>query len=149
MMRPEKKKLYTRASADAGVRMRIKTYLFWITGFPTGLNKQGLLNWVIVPGGQSKKTEQVLLDGEHLSKATYTVNKLRREFPRALPRIVGDADKWGDGVHRLLEFLKPAIHQGKKLPTGLFEAGGPYSPALSKQALQTAALHPLLKPLID
>ena len=78
--------------------MLIRRGLGWMTGFPDGAGQ-----WVSIPSGKPRTKTEV--GRTELRRATYTLNKLRREFPRALPRVVGDVDHWANLHRSLLEIL--------------------------------------------
>lgn len=92
--------------------MYIKKDLDFLTGYP-GLDGR----WVSQPEG--KEPEILSITREHIHKATFTINKLVRDFPKALPKLVGDVDKWSTLHKNLLEILKESIHNEKPYPDSL------------------------------
>jgi len=93
-------------------KMYIKRDLDLFIGYP-GINGK----WITHPEG--KEASEVVITREHIHKATFTINKLVRDFPKALPKIVGDVDKWSDRYKNLLELLKQSIHNETVLPESL------------------------------
>ena len=89
--------------------MYIRRDLGWVRGFPLGARQ-----WMeLAPGFPSCVHE---IDSNLTRKSTRTINMLLRDFPRGLPRLVGDKVRWADTHRALLEQLKPAIHHDA-LPT--------------------------------
>lgn len=95
-------------------RMYIKKNLDLFIGYP-GLNG----GWVSQPEG--KAPQIIHISREHIHKATFTINKLVRDFPRALPKIVGDVGKWSTRYNSLLEIMKLSIHSGKPFKDSLID----------------------------
>jgi hypothetical protein len=146
------RKLYRqkpKSGAISKVRTLMKSYLSWVSGFPIGLTDQGKLDWVVAPNIGHRPTEQIQLDGQRLSQATYTVKRLCRDFPRALPEVVGNVDQWKEGILRLLKLLKPPVHQGTCLASQLYQLEGMYSPTIADKATEIVKSHRVLKPFID
>lgn len=98
-----------RAAAKSRARLYLKRDLGWVRGFPGSS-----VHWHTVPPGAAREDRP--LDGELLRRSQRTLNLLRREFPKELPRLVGDVERFA-AVHRaLLDALKPTIHEGAPLP---------------------------------
>ncbi|KNY27973.1 hypothetical protein [Pseudobacteroides cellulosolvens] len=93
-------------------KMFIKRDLDLFIGYP-GINGK----WISHPEG--KEVSEVVITREHIHKAIFTINKLVRDFPKALPKIVGDVEKWSDRNKSLLELLKQSIHNETTLPESL------------------------------
>lgn len=93
-------------------KMYIKRDLDLFVGYPK-LHE----GWISQPEG--KEPDISSIKREHIHNATFTINKLVRDFPKALPKIVGDVDKWSTRYKNLLEILKMSIHNGKTLPDSL------------------------------
>ena len=106
-MRPLKPKKSIEGISRA--RMYIKRDLDLFIGYPDADGK-----WISCPEG--KEENEVVLTREHIHKATFTINKLVRDFPRALPQIVGDVEKWRENYKNLLDILKYSIHNETALP---------------------------------
>ncbi len=92
----------------------MKSKLWWISGYPDGDK------WIIVPFEGERGVETITLDRQHLRRATYATTKLYGEFPRALPKLVGDPEVWFEMVRGFLTLLKPWIHKGESPPQNLF-----------------------------
>jgi hypothetical protein len=119
--------------------------LGWLGGFPVAANGDGV-RWMTVP--PDAPAEEVTVDGRHLSRATYALNKLRTELAPALPRLADDPDRWLESIEGRLELLKGAIHHGDPLPTRAFESLlEPRS--LRDRAARLAESAPRLIPLLD
>ncbi len=93
-------------------KMYIKRDLDLFIGYP-GINGK----WITHPEG--KEASEVVITRERIHKATFTINKLIRDFPKALPKIVGDVEKWSDRNKNLLELHKQSIHNETALPESL------------------------------
>ncbi|WP_266222204.1 hypothetical protein [Paraliomyxa miuraensis] len=120
----------------------MKAKLGWLWGYPSA---QG---WTVVPSDGERSTEELVLDRDHLRRATYTANKLRGEFPRALPVLVGDVDAWQHAVSHVLATLKPWVHHGQAPPAELFETEV-YSRTARARAIALRREHPRLRGLVD
>ncbi|MEM9455131.1 MAG: hypothetical protein AAGF11_13200 [Myxococcota bacterium] len=132
----------TRASGLARARMLMKSKLGWLEGYP---DHEG---WTVVPDEGERGVERLTLDRNHLRRATYTAAKLRGEFPRAMPRLVGDVDAWHEAVSEVLAALKPWVHRDEPPPRELYSAGL-FSRTVSGRARTLAREHPSLHPLVD
>jgi len=93
-------------------RMYIKRDLDLFIGYPDPERV-----WVSFP--EKKEPETILITGKYIHNATFTINKLVRDFQKALPAIVGDVSKWSNRYKNLLEILKLPIHSGIPLPESL------------------------------
>ncbi len=123
--------------------MLMKSKLGWLEGYP------GEGGWtVVLDVGQRGRVEQLALDHTHLRRATYTANKLHGEFPRAMPRLVGDVDAWHEAVNEVLAALKPWVHRGEPPPRELYAAVRENSPATNR-ARTLRHEHPDLSALVD
>ncbi|HEY9063052.1 MAG TPA: hypothetical protein VIO64_21535 [Pseudobacteroides sp.] len=109
-MRPLKPKKSVEGISRA--KMYIKRDLDLFIGYP---NLNG--KWISQP--QGKEVLEIVITREDIHKATFTINKLVRDFPKALPKIVGDVEKWSDRYKSLLEILKLSIHNKEALPQSL------------------------------
>ena len=112
-MQPEKRDR-SRKMGVARARMYLSAHLGWIDGFPVGQQDQ-CVHWLGRPRVTRQPFGQVTIDRNVLRQAQFTLKKLTRRFPHALPEIVGDVDAWHDRVCDLLEALKRAIHDGQSL----------------------------------
>lgn len=132
----------TRASGLARARMLMKSKLGWLEGYP---DEEG---WTVVPDEGGRGVEQLALDRNHLRRATYTAAKLSGEFPRAMPRLVGDVDAWHEAVSEVLAALKPWVHRHEPPPRELYSAGL-FSRTACARARTLSREHPDLRPLAD
>src|SRR5262249_26215234 len=129
-------------------RMYVAADLPWLRGFPLGQDETSVTWAYSLPGGSANLT-QVQLSRAQLRRAQLTFNRLVHQFPRALPRVVGNVAAWSARVDRLLGQLKAAVHGGAPLPASLFDIPAARYPA--KIIRSTGALrrrHPALVPLI-
>lgn len=143
---------YTDAGAQSRVRNRIKTHLGWMSGFPykpDGKGDSSDFNWVVVRDAGADCVETITLSGQHLNNAVYTVNKLSRDFPKALPKVVGDAETWKVLILRLVGRIKPYLHENKPLRQNMFGDAGIFSNSVCKQAGALAKQFKSLTPLLD
>lgn len=132
-----------RVRANAGLgraRMYLRRDLGWVDGFPCGGGE-----WMELPrGGPAFKRT---LDGNLTRRATRTLNRLMREHPGDLPRLVGDKAHWAATLRALIELLKPAIHGGAALPDAPLEAHPFASRPLKRRAGELRARHESLAPV--
>lgn len=129
----------------ARAKMLQAANLGWLEGFPVEAAEDGV-RWITVP--VQAPAEEVTLDGRHLSRATYALNKLRTELAPALPRLADEPDRWMESIERRLELLKGAIHHGGPLPPRAFE--DLFEPrSLRDRAARMAEAEPRLRPLLD
>lgn len=111
-MKPIKPKKAVEGINRAKMFMKMNLGLF--TGYPADDGK-----WISFPEG--KQPEKIILTGEHIRKALFTVNKLLRNFPRAMPAIVEDIKKWTAQHKRLFSVLKNSLYTGKPFADSLIE----------------------------
>jgi hypothetical protein len=144
-MRSEARKETSKSAVAARAKMMQAANLGWLEGFPVAAAEDGV-RWVTVP--PQAPAEEISVDGRHLSRATYTLNKLRTELAPALPRLADEPDRWMESIERRLELLKGAIHHGAPLPPRSFETLlEPRS--LRDRATRLADSEPRLLPLLD
>ncbi|HEX3130944.1 MAG TPA: hypothetical protein VH394_26660 [Thermoanaerobaculia bacterium] len=145
-MRPESRK--TKETSKSAVAARAKMMqaanLGWLDGFPLE-PRDGGVRWATMP--PQAPAEEMTLDGRHLSRATYTLNKLRTELAPALPRLADEPDRWLESIERRLELLKQTLHHGAPLPARAFEIL--LEPRLRDRAARIADAEPRLQPLLD
>lgn len=133
-MTSESRKATSKSALAARARMFCTAHLGWLEGFPLPAPEGGV-RWIVVP--VHAPMEEIRLEGQHLSRTTYTLNKLRGELRPALPRLVSDPHAWLASVEHRIERLKPAVHQGSPPPAILDD------PTLSRA--QRERLHELLR----
>lgn len=141
-MRAHEPTARNKATGMARARMLMKGKLGWLSGYPEGDG------WMVVPEDGERTIERLALGRDHLRRATYTANELRREYPRALPALVGDVDAWHRAVGCVLEALKPWVHHGEPPPAGLLHAPI-FTAAVRRRAAALQREHPALHGLVD
>lgn len=147
-MQPDQKRARLQSQTIARGKMFLKAELDWLPGFPMG-QTSGAVAWMCIPQQGERKPRQVFIDRHHLHRATYLWYKMSRRFPRALPHLVKDVDHWTTGLPQILEWLKGAIHQNKKLPQSLINSEGCFSNSARKQSALLSRQHSTLHPLLD
>ncbi len=143
-MRAHKPTAKGKADAVSRARMLMKSRLWWLDGFP------GDDGWTALPLDGSREMETLALDRTHLRRATLTINELRRDFPRALGRIVGDGARWVEASHRVVSLVKPWVHGGggaDRPAASLFDTDL-FPRAVREQAGALAAECPALAPSV-
>lgn len=140
-VRPHQPLAKSKRSAEARARMLLKSGLGWASGVPVSVGAEGV-RWLCVPERGEFSEEVQALGRAELRRARFNANRVRREFPRALPRIVGDVDNWLASVDCLLAALKPGVHGGRALPPDLFEADHPYPPRTEAMRRRLLEAHP-------
>ena len=128
--------------------MFLKSGLGWLEGFPLGQD-EGCVSWMVMPRHGDSSGTRIELTRTHLRDAAQTWNRLVRGFPRALPRLVDDPDRWTEGVPQILQWLKGAIHDGKSLPESLIAIDRAFPPGIAEQAVAIATRWPSLRPLLS
>jgi len=144
---PEKKGLPKKAGISNARRL-LNTHLGWIGGFPQ-FDKKGNFHWRMPLDANEGKFETNLLTTNHLNKATQTVNKLKRDFPRALPRIVGDIHAWEMRVKSLIGWLQLVQQNNQPLPVHLFSDKSTYPKEILQMGRKLEKEHPQLLPLLS
>ena len=112
-MHLESRKATSKSALAARARTLHAKSLAWLDGFPLAV-EEGQVRWMSVPPGAP--AQETLVDGGHLSRATYALNKLRTELAPGLPRLADDPGAWLASVERRIELLKGAVHHGRLLP---------------------------------
>lgn len=143
-MRAEPRKETSRSAVAARVKTLLNTNLGWLEGFPLEV-ADGAVRWMAVPASAS--SQGMRLEGQHLSRATYAVNKLRGELAPALALLVDDPKAWLDSVESRLERLKGAVHKGDRLSQRYFQDA--LFPARFREEASTLAADERLKPLLN
>ncbi len=116
-MRPHKPTVRKPSTADHRVRRLLQEGLGWLRGFPIDRVDDGCVRWVTVPElGSRADPNCMVVDRPRLRRTVLVRNKLVRQFPRALPRVVGDRDAWTAAIDRRIEHLKATVHHGRPLP---------------------------------
>lgn len=152
-MRPHAPSARTKAAGLARARMLMKAKLGWLEGHPcasaTPRASDGPepAGWIVVPEDE-RPVERIVLGRDHLRRATYAASKLRGEFPRALPKLVGDVDAWHAAVTAVIAALKPWVHHGQPPAADLFESEI-HSRTARARARALRRAHPGLCGLVD
>lgn len=119
-MQPENQRGRPARQGVARARLLLKRDLYFLPGFPTAIDctawaaHDGAVSWSFLPSDLSddaKGWREIYIDRELLRRAELTVTKLRHRFPRALPRIVGDADDWLRRFDLWIDALKRIVHR--------------------------------------
>jgi hypothetical protein len=128
--------------------MFLQAKMAWLPGYPLD-RADGGVRWATLPRRGERPAEQLRLDRQELQDATFTWSKLVHRFPRALPYVVEDVDRWRVGVPELLDLLKGAVHHDRALPESLFGRDGAYPHAVAARAERTGRRHPQLRTLLN
>jgi|GEM_PF-3085912 len=123
-------------------KLFIQKDLSWLMGYP---GTKG--NWHSAPEGQCER--QMQLSSGDIKRATYTINKLRGDFPRVLPKLVGDVDLWYTRHQLLINTLKLSVNGKQDLPSSAIEMQPDYRKSARQKALQLKRDVPGLGPLVD
>jgi len=133
-----------KKSADGVSRaqMVMRRGLGWMRGFPDASG-----DWIAFP--PVEPVMAIAVGRTELRRATYSMGKLCREFPRALPKIVGDVDDWVALHQSLLEALKPKVHGSATLPRSALEVHSEYPAATVNYAQRAMSSSPALRKAIS
>ncbi len=105
--------------------MFIRRDLAWLEGYPLpAARSAGACRWVAVPQGDPSSTLEI--DRQRVQRSARTTGMLQREFPVAMPRLVGDVAAWAAPRKRLLDLIGRWVHGTQALPAAdeLVEAHG-------------------------
>ncbi|MDH5674329.1 MAG: hypothetical protein OEZ06_19545 [Myxococcales bacterium] len=144
-MKPDSPSKTSRKAAEGRARLKLKRHLGWTAGFPVP-GARGQLTWLVPDAGEQTGLRAVTVGRQELSRAQRTANALRRDFPRVLPKLVGDPDAWRARVDRVLELVKPAVHAGQPLPTDLFAFDDMHGRQACALACENVRAWPALEP---
>ena len=128
--------------------MLLESGLGWLEGFPLGQRERGV-SWMAMSRRGDSSCTRIELNRTRIRDAAQTWNRLVRGFPRALPRLVDDLDRWSEGVPQILKWLKGAIHDGKPLPESPMAVDHAFPPAIGEQYAAVATRCPGLRPLLN
>jgi hypothetical protein len=112
-MHLESRKATSKSTIAARARTLHAKDLAWLEGFPLEV-QDGQVRWMSVP--PQAPAQEIRIEGRHLSRATWAINKLRTELAPGLPRLADDPDGWLSSIESRLQLLKGAIHHGRPLP---------------------------------
>jgi len=108
-MRPDKhNNNLSKRRSDARVKMFLRHRLAWLWGYPL-LDSEGVCRWRSLYFPAPWEVQTQLIDGMTLSASTYSRNKLFRDFPKALPRVVGDAEAWSVHIALKLKAVRKVL----------------------------------------
>jgi hypothetical protein len=146
-MQAESRKATAKSAVAARARMLLTANLGWLEGFPLAphAETEGSVRWMAVPAHAA--AYELRIERRDLSRAAYTLNKLRGELAPALERLADDPEVWLGSVERRLALLKRAVHQGEPLPPDLFDEPS-LSRAQRERAGRLAAGDSRLRPLL-
>ena len=114
-MQPSNLKLTKKAKGLARAKMLMKTHLYWLMGCP--VFEDNKLLWLCPLSSNSLVT----ITPKMVSKSQRIVNELLKDFPIALPKIVGDSKIWFTRCHEYLDYYKQLVKKTDKLTiTSLF-----------------------------
>ncbi len=123
-------------------KMLIAKDLGWLEGYPDSGG-----GWISAPTGHVE--QHIVISRGDLRKATYTITKLRNDFPRALPRLVGDVDVWFNLHKTLINSLKPDTLAADKLPQSAVDIHPEYKTSDRNKARKLIRESPSLRSFID
>ncbi len=107
----------------------IKSRLGWLSGFPVW--RQSQLVWIFTDGGFYH--DQMLgVDAQVISRSQRTVNTLLRDYPVALPAVVGDAVLWHRRCLDYIQYAKQLIANQTTTIPSLFAWDALYGSEYSK-----------------
>ena len=113
-----------QAKSVARVKSLIKTRLAWISGYPTHIEN----TWVWKYSSSAFYHDQEKkVDSQVISRSQRTVNTLLRDYPIALPSVVGDENLWHKRCITYIEFAKQLINSNKRVPPSLFDLDSTYA----------------------
>lgn len=113
-MKPERCRELLKSTGLARAKMYLKAHLDWLDGYPYA-QSPGQIQWQTRPRLGSPDGTLIVVDRNRLKRSQAALTKLVHQFPRALPKLVGDTATWSASVSALLECLKEAVHCGKPL----------------------------------
>jgi hypothetical protein len=106
-IRPDQEQLGKRAGAKRKVRRLLDVRLAWMRGYPCEAGPENAVRLRPWPrAGHAVDATEPAVTPLDLSKAVTLRSKLIREFPRALPAVVGDKRRWNARMEASLATLK-------------------------------------------
>lgn len=133
-MQPLNPKLINQAKGLARAKMLIRSHLYWLNGYPVIDNKT--IFWHC-PFSLDVSLKKIIITPAMVSKAHRTINELYRDFPIALPKIVGDAKLWSARCKEYLNYYKIFIKDSESLLNeDLFENNKGYKTKFNKHLLK-------------
>ena len=107
----------------ARVKTIIKDKLAWMTGFPVSEHKQLVWKYGL---GMFMHDQVLHVDADVIRKSQRAINTLFRDYPKALPKVVGDSALWYDTHIRYLEHVKNLLKIPNDTHGSLFEHDSDY-----------------------
>lgn len=107
-MKPENIKTTYKSKREARVKTLIRAHLYWFNGFP--YLSGGNVYWCC-PSLPETDRQKITITSKMISKAHRIINELHRDYPIALPRVVGDMDEWKNRCKSYLEYTKDLISE--------------------------------------
>lgn len=114
VMKPERCRELLKSTGLARAKMYLKAHLDWLDGCPYA-QSPGQIHWWTRPQAGSPEGTRIVVDRERLKRSQAGLTKLVHQFPRALPKLVGNVETWSTSVSALLDRLKQAIHGNRGL----------------------------------
>ncbi|MBL4659697.1 MAG: hypothetical protein JKY19_05025 [Alcanivoracaceae bacterium] len=122
-MQPSNSKLNNKAQGLARAKMLIKSHLYWLNGYPVIVNNK--VYWQCP--FSNMQTEKFQISAKMVSKAQRTIFELLKDFPLALPIIVGDINIWSNHCQEYLEYYKWLVKNPDQFSSAsLFERNKSY-----------------------
>ena len=127
-MKPQEgKELRKQRSATAALKREIGARFGWLNGAPAvrpgaGIDLANGIRWVRFRKDGEIHPHTVTITESDVRLAVRSPGELRVQFPRALPKLVGDVDSWAaqrlaiPGLLRKLNVLPDILHSGSALP---------------------------------
>ena len=169
-MQPSHDRKIKPQTGVARARMMFKQHLEWLPGYifepvldllPTSISSRSPLNesqqtctqkasstqWLFI--GNDYRVKEKRFTREDLRVAESTVKKLVLRFPRALPKIVDDVDRWQARMTSLLGILKAWVHDDQPPNLQVLLNAGHFSERWLKQFWTSQKAAPALKTLLN
>ncbi|MBL8715886.1 MAG: hypothetical protein JNL79_07810 [Myxococcales bacterium] len=131
-MRPARSRETAARPTTARVRSQLQAHVEWLRGVPLGLAAGGIEWLVLATEREGERT--IVVDRARLHATSRCIRELRREQPEALLRVVGDLDRWHERVSRVLDALKPSVHEGAPIDQAIEPLATALPTALGKHA---------------
>ncbi|TQV81074.1 hypothetical protein [Aliikangiella coralliicola] len=130
-MKPENLKAINKYKGEARVKTLIRAHLYWLSGFP--YLREGNVYWCC-PYLPDLDKQKITITAKMISKAHRIINELRRDYPAALPRVIGDSTEWERRCKTYLGLTKALIANSDKAEIeSLFELDDSFHAKLSKR----------------
>ncbi len=124
-MQPLNSNIKKHSKVESRVKMIIRAKLSWLEGFPMALEGESVSWYCLNPLVENQNT--ISVTGNHLSKSVRAIKTLKREYPKALPRVVGDVGKWESAFSGNINLIKPYLHSEADVIENLLLAKDIYS----------------------